>query len=82
MAGGWQDGLPVVSSDRVIVNTRSGQLSISTATTNDAGKYLCISSNVVGRVTADRVVDIHSTTSFLSLCRHSVLSHELLINFN
>jgi len=65
---GAQDGVPLVSSDRVTANTRSGVLRFTSVTTNDAGKYLCIASNVVGRMTAERIVDVHSTPS-ICFCR-------------
>jgi len=57
---GGQDGLPVTSDDRVIANTRSGQLKITSLTQYDVGKYLCIASNTVGRMTAERIINVHS----------------------
>jgi len=61
--------VPVTSSERVIVNTRSGQLTINDVSTDDAGEYLCIASNVVGRMTAERIVDVHSQFSGICLLR-------------
>ena len=71
--GGLQDGLPVVSGGRVMVDTRSGLLTIASMTTDDSGEFLCIASNVVGRMTAERSVDVHSTPPPLS--RPSSLRH-------
>jgi len=67
MCYGEQDGLPAVSSERLTLNTRSGLLTIRSVTRADAGKYLCIASNVVGRMTAERIVDVNSKNSSLSL---------------
>jgi len=50
----------VISTDELIVNTSSGQLTIANLTVSDEGKYLCIARNVVGRVTAERIVQVHS----------------------
>lgn len=56
----FKDGLPVKATARVTTNTRSGVLTITTVRVGDAGKYLCIASNIVGRMTAERIVDVHS----------------------
>ena len=69
-----QDGLPVVSDNHVVANTRSGQLRIESVAKSDAGKYLCIASNVVGRMTAERIVDVHSTSYSFSLFIMNVMN--------
>ena len=51
----------MVSGGRVMVDTRFGLLTIASMTTDDSGEFLCIASNVVGRMTAERSVDVHST---------------------